>query len=186
MPTPVAHTICGYVIYDGTIKKEKKIDWKMLLIVIFLANLPDIDYLPGLFIDKPNIFHHGATHSIFFAVVVGFLTAFLFSFRKSKTFWKHFFIFFALCFSHSVLDFFTKDTSLPLGEQLLWPFTDNYYLSPVTIFRDVSKGGTNKSFLMSAFEIYNFITVLTECIIFAPILIGIRKLRTIRHKKKQQ
>ena len=183
MPTPIAHSLCGYIIYSSVKIKDDKINWKTLFSFIVLANLADLDYLPGIYINKPNIFHHGLSHSIVAAIIVGLSISVIYKFNSEKKFFKNFILFSSLYLSHVVLDFFTVDTSIPLGEQLFWPFTNEYYISSISLFRDISKGSTTNSFFLSVFEFYNVITGVTECMIFLPFILIIKFIKTKINKK---
>jgi inner membrane protein len=41
--------------------------------------------------------------------------------------------------SHILLDFFGSDTTPPLGIMALWPFSSDFYLSPVALFMGISR-----------------------------------------------
>jgi len=100
------------------------------------------------------------------AVLIAGIFAFVFCAKNSEKFLKIFGLFFSVYFSHLLIDFFAVDNSFPYGEQLLWPFTSEYYLSPVPIFMDVHKSDVSFNFIQSLFSKHNFIMVLSEIGIF--------------------
>ena len=177
MASPVGHSLCGYLIFTSTQEKGKKINWTELLIFVVIANLADIDYLFGFVVGRPNVYHHQFTHSITMAVIVAAIAALIFQYKNPKNFLRLFIIFFLLYSSHIFIDFFTKDTSFQYGEQLLWPFSNNYYLSSISIFRDVHKAQTSVEFFPALFSYYNFITVLTETVIISPFIFIVRLIK---------
>ncbi|NOZ61619.1 MAG: metal-dependent hydrolase [Calditrichaeota bacterium] len=169
MSTPVGHSIAGYFFYVFGGGEKKTIDWKKLILFVSLANLPDIDYLFGLFVGRPNLYHHQFTHSLAFAFIIAIIFATFFRGILTKNFWASFLIVFACYGSHILIDYFTLDTSLPFGEQLFWPFSKAYFVSSFSIFRDIHKGDTPGDFVRNLFSLYNWITVLTEIFIFTMI-----------------
>ena len=73
MPTPVGHSLMGYILYSERKKANWNLTWKDMFVFIFIANLADVDYIPGFFVGNPNHFHHGMTHSIGFAIFTGLI-----------------------------------------------------------------------------------------------------------------
>ena len=185
MPTPVAHSLCGVSVY-AFLRYGKAIEWRMLILVLLLANLPDADYIPGILVGRPNAFHHGWTHSVLFAILVGAGLWLLVYTKEKRGFWPVGVLFLSAVFSHLVLDYFTLDTSPPFGEQLLWPASGRYFLSPVAVFRDVVKGGTNQQFFQNALHPHNIRTVLTECLVFMPVAVLAEALRRRALKRQKK
>ncbi|MBN2010342.1 metal-dependent hydrolase [candidate division KSB1 bacterium] len=184
MPTPVAHALCGYVCHQISTRRGERWQIGRILGLIVVANLADLDYLPGAFINQPNSFHHGMTHSLTFAVLFGLLAGAV-GYVWKRQFWSVAIIMTVTYASHILLDFFTMDTAEPFGEQLLWPFSSAYFLSPIALFRDIDKGGTNATFFLRAFGLYNLKTVALECAIFAPIIFIIRYMKVKFNGKRQ-
>ena len=77
MPLPLGHTAAGLAIHDVCAKgKSAPSLWKTLIVVIILANLPDIDVLIGLIVHgNGDFFHRGPTHSFVFALVTALLAS---------------------------------------------------------------------------------------------------------------
>ena len=105
--------------------------WKFWLLGIVCAIIPDADVIGFSFNIKYHSFwgHRGFSHSIVFAIVLGFLITFLF-------YKKHFFtvqgllysLFFAICTcSHGILDALTTGG---LGVAFFSPFNDIRYFFP--------------------------------------------------------
>jgi len=46
----------GYALHETLQRDAKERSWKMLLLFIVLANLPDLDFLPGLLVLAPRWF----------------------------------------------------------------------------------------------------------------------------------
>jgi hypothetical protein len=66
--------------------------------------------------------------------------------------------------SHILLDWLAQDTSPPLGIMALWPFSDGFFLSPVSVFLGISR----KYWLASAWT-QDAVSVAREVLILAPL-----------------
>ena len=144
MPLPIAHSVAGLAGYVAFKKRNPdsppKQELFLLGLCLFLANLPDLDFIPGFLCGEPGRFHHGPSHSL----VVGLVGALIFyrfvEYRLKGISKKRIF---GCCLvsllSHPVLDYFSADTSKPFGVPLFWPFDTEYYMSPFPLFRDVQR-----------------------------------------------
>ncbi len=166
MASPVGHSLLGLGIYSAA---NKQFDWKTFFVYIVLSNLADFDFLFGFVVGEPNKYHHQFTHSIVMAAVFAGIFAYFFCKKNEEKFLKVFGLFFIVYFAHLVIDYFAIDKSFPFGEQLFWPFTNDYYLSPVPIFMDVHKSDFSYNFIQSLFSKHNFIMVLSEIGIFGSL-----------------
>jgi inner membrane protein len=180
MPLPIAHSaagLAGYLIFK---KNEQSVNKRQELAFIgmclFLANLPDLDFVPGFIIGDIGSFHHGPSHSF----IISLALAFLFSviginwFKEiSKSRIAAGFIISA--FSHPILDYFSKDTSMPFGVPLFWPFKTNYYISPMHLFTDVQRNQDSIGNFFSSllFNLNNIRGVLIESLFAGIILFAI-------------
>ena len=175
MPSPLGHSLMGYALYETLPQENKSLPWRMLLLYAIVANLPDIDFLPGFLLGNPNKYHHSYfSHSLGFSIFIGGLLALYFSLKKSKNFFVYFLIFTSVCFSHVVLDFITLDTSMPKGVPMFWPLSSHYFYSPVSIFMSIHKLGSSKLFIQSLFVMQNIGVALWELIVFIPVLVIIK------------
>lgn len=180
MPLPVGHSLMGYALYDSTRKDDARFSWRLLLLLVILANIPDADFLPGLLVGNANQFHHHYfSHSLGAAIVVSFLAAVFYTKGTDRKFGVHFALFFGAYFSHLVLDYITADTSEPFGLPMFWPLTTQYFYSPKTIFMAVHKIGASDQFFKSLLTVHNLWVVLWEAVVFVPVLsiIKIAKMR---------
>jgi membrane-bound metal-dependent hydrolase YbcI (DUF457 family) len=128
MPTPVAHSFVGIIIYIITSNTNKGITWKRLwqhkfaiLFCIIFANLPDIDFIilssEGIQFGWDN--HHGPTHSIGFVLLVMMITGIVTGIIRKD--WKRWSIMSGICvLSHVLLDLIiTRE-----GLILFYPLSD--------------------------------------------------------------
>jgi membrane-bound metal-dependent hydrolase YbcI (DUF457 family) len=119
MPLPLGHAAIGFatqhIIADDN---HRPINWQTTLLIIVLANLPDIDVIFGLILqNNGSAFHRGPTHSILFSLVGGYTVfkAALWIKKSPILSWK---TCVAIVFSHLVGDYFF--TTAPVS--FFWPF----------------------------------------------------------------
>ncbi|GIW47809.1 MAG: hypothetical protein KatS3mg078_1686 [Deltaproteobacteria bacterium] len=181
MPSPVAHTLGGYIIYRFA-SSSNTTSWKKLLLCCVSSNLPDVDFLPGFLLGKPNYFHHGISHSVGFSVAFALLMGFVF-YLKGGSFLRNSLLFFSLYFSHILLDLLSYDSSFPYGLAALWPFTSDYYISPLSLFLDIQRDSASATFITSMFSIHNLMAVLLELALFTPLIVVSVLLTRVRKKE---
>jgi hypothetical protein len=95
--------------------------------ITFLGSiLPDFDFLPGILIGNLPAFHHGASHSLAFAVLFG-LVAFCFVRRRHKEIAVRIGVFAASAYaSHVLLDLVSVNEGAR-GVPILWPLSDHQF-----------------------------------------------------------
>jgi inner membrane protein len=169
LPSPVAHTASGFVFYlffcqsyDTRIARLKKI--VLIFLLVGLANLPDLDFFPGFLIGEPNRYHHGISHSLITAILLSTFVYWgvknYFTELESK---KLYALLLLTLSSHTVLDYFVKDTVAPYGVPLFWPLSSEYFISPFSLFMGVSRSGESAiTFIASLFSKYNLISIAGE------------------------
>lgn len=181
MPMPVGHSLAAVILNELKIFKPANSILTSVLLSIALANLADIDYLPGILMGNPNQFHHGFTHSIGAALLVGLVFSVCCYYREAQIL-RPFIFATSLYFSHVFLDYFSKDTGAPYGVPIFWPLSSEYFISPVLVFSDIHKDSSSSTFLQSLFVRHNALTILREILILVPlalvVLIGKRIRKT--------
>jgi membrane-bound metal-dependent hydrolase YbcI (DUF457 family) len=135
--------------------------------ILFMANLPDIDYLPGALMGQLNAFHHEFTHTFGWIIAVAVATGLLWR-KRERVGWTFFAFLFAAGASHLVADFFSDDDHPPYGIMALWPFTDRFYISSVSIFWSL-----RKATWVDVFQWYNVRAALHEALLLAPVIVGV-------------
>ncbi len=172
MPLPIGHSLMGYTIATSSRFKLSPNVWMNIFIFALLANLPDLDYLPGYLEGFPNRYHHHEMHSLGFAVLMG-LVAGLVYLRVVGKFWACFLpIFFAVS-SHLLLDLLTEDFSDPRGMMLWWPLNSEFYDVSWKIFKSVNKSNHSADFFISLFTLHNLRVVLIELMIMLPLALAV-------------
>lgn len=123
MPLPLGHAAIGFATHSLISNDHSRFNkWRVAIFIVILSNLPDLDVLLGLILqNNGSAFHRGPTHSILFALIMGFVAS------RSSRFWSRipmvsFKICFMLIFSHVVADYFL--TNSPVS--FYWPFEVNW------------------------------------------------------------
>ena len=115
----MGHTAIGLAAHELSNNNNSVHDrLKLMVFLTVLANLPDIDVIVGLLIKwNGNAFHRGPTHSLIFALIMGFLASRAWKISSLIPRVK-----FGMCFliviSHILADFCF--TSSPVS--FFWPF----------------------------------------------------------------
>lgn len=115
MSFPMAHALVGCSI--GGIGQRKKWNWKLPFLFFFLANAADLDFLPGILVGQPALFHRSVGHSLGAAFLAGFITALVIKLWKKHGFFRMFFLSTATYASHLFVDLLGSSPVMPL----FWP-----------------------------------------------------------------
>ena len=123
MPLPLGHAAIGLTTHDVCSKNDSAFSrWKVFIFVLVLANLPDIDVVIGLVLEGNGCaFHRGPTHSLFFALFMGFVACVAWKFW-SRVPRMRFGMCFLLILSHVLSDFFFTSSEV----SFFWPFEVNW------------------------------------------------------------
>lgn len=162
MPSPIAHSVTGYVLAKLLPTKQLKLHWskrwERILYPVFVATAADLDFLPQLITGES--FHRGLTHSLIFCLSFSAIVGAIASYFWQLSYRQIFLFTLILYGSHLFLDLFTPGR----GMQLFLPFTARFFKSPVTIFPAVhhSEGLWHSSHIIPiVFEsIYSMILLL--------------------------
>lgn len=138
------------------------------MIGAFLGISPDFDYALNVLRISGGGWHHGFTHSIAFALLLGLLT--LVILREWKV--RSFILFSSAAASHTLLDYLITESR---GVALWWPFMDRRYKLEIT--NPIDYTWSNASFWEVSAGILKI--TLFEFMIFAPILVMVVLLRRV-------
>ncbi len=160
----------GFVIYRAiAVNRAKSYQWRYIALCILAANVPDLDFIPGLIVGDLSRYHHGPSHSLFFGVVFAIVMSIFCSRRLYM-----FLIASSLYSSHLLLDYFVRDPSFPHGVPLFWPFSGEYYMASFAFLRGVKyKPDPTESIQQVLLSGENVITVFTEVLFLLPLLLFI-------------
>ena len=163
MPSPVGHAIAGAAIARAITPK----DTGLVVACAALAVAPDLDLV------LPQN-HRMATHSIGAVALVMILAILVTGRVKWDGAWHR--VVFALVAafaSHLLLDWLAVDNTPPRGIQLLWPFSDDWYISNWDLFR-----GTARRNVLTAQSMWiNATAIAQEIVTLGPIAWVVWRLR---------
>lgn len=171
MATPIGHALAGSIIGIGG-SRGSGIDRRTLAWGTAGGLMPDLDFVPGLLVGDPARFHHGWSHSVGAAAVVGLLVWWLASDGNVRIAA----IVFLAYASHVALDWATADPSVPVGVPALWPLLDAYVISPVMILPRVIHSSA------SPFNLHNLGVAAREVLLLGTPTLG---LLWFRHRQGQ-
>jgi inner membrane protein len=170
MPSPIGHAIAGIAGFLVMRKQVPDHQFRWLFIgAIGIACLADVDVVPGLLLyANPTIFHHQAAHSLAAVGLIGLLTAVTalwFNLDPGRwSLWAG-----SVYGSHVALDLLVADPTPPMGEQLLWPFSYNYVIAPVTPLPRFDYFDPMGGIFRSLFSYHNFLAITQEILLLSPI-----------------
>lgn len=134
MPTPVGHSLAGFAISLAAGERAVRHPWLAAGALVALANMPDLDFLPGYLIGVPRAYHWGPAHSIAAALLAGLVAGFV-----ARALSGRFLPFFALGSaaygSHLLLDYLLGPGPVSVGLQLFWPISAERFIAPVAVFQ---------------------------------------------------
>jgi|SRR5688572_11124812 len=180
MPSPVGHAVAGLIValaLERRIPAGKKgaggagsttpatyapTDLRtraLFLVCMFLAALPDIDYL------YPPI-HRGPTHSMGATVIVMLAAAGVTWWTTGRIRWPLAIVCGLAHFSHVVMDWLGEDPTATPGVMALWPLSDRLFISGSGLFRSTWRINP----LAPANLAHNLRTLAQEMILLGPIL----------------
>jgi membrane-bound metal-dependent hydrolase YbcI (DUF457 family) len=172
MPTPIGHALAGLAI-AWSAESIRRVPFgtpalsTVALTGVGLATAPDLDFI------YPPV-HRMMSHSITAVATVGVLAALVARRANTRAPWL-FAVVSALAYaSHLALDATGADVKLPAGIQLLWPFTDGWFITSWEVFRATHVQG----FFTPSVMLSNGLAVLQELLILGPIVWGAWFLRS--------
>jgi len=174
VPLPVAHGLVGASLVAALRPSDELVGWKWLAFGAFLGVAPDFDFALNWLGISIGGWHHGFTHSIPFALVVGLVMIVVL--RQWKL--RSYLVFTAAYLSHTLLDYMLTESR---GVALWWPFTNHRYKlmlpNPIDYTYSVDSFGKAAKDLLKI--------SLIELLIFAPLLLAVISVRQVLTKRSQ-
>jgi membrane-bound metal-dependent hydrolase YbcI (DUF457 family) len=164
--------------------------FRLILAAFVVAQLPDLDFIPGIFIHDAGRFHRGPTHSLIGAAIIALVIAaivqrvspWLLARRgvarpAAAGFWVCYAFVVPVYLSHIALDMMSLDVVGNSGLRLFWPVTNAYVSAPlplpalITNFFDLEFGPTGGHFFRTLFSLRAAEVYLVEALLFSPLLL---------------
>ncbi len=172
MPSPIAHTLAGQLVAEACGARVGRRRWLSTAVVALVANLPDIDWIPGYLAGIPSAYHHYWTHSVAAALAVAALAGGIARCRGLRAV-PAATTFGAVYLSHVVLDFLMSDV------QLLWPLSDEFVRFAWPLLPALDLPPTSDGFFMRVLTWRNALVVAWEVVVFLPPLVALAVLRAV-------
>ena len=176
MPLPIGHSLAGIAFQCARPGLFFQSPWRDAFFFMFLANLPDADFLPGMLMGRPNLFHHGIFHSLGAALAVAAIGGWFFS-RKKTVFWPAALGIFSVFAFHLLLDYFSRDFVAPYGLPLFWPWSGRYFIAARPLFLNITRSAAAGDFFASLFNRHNLAAALREIIALGSLALAAALLR---------
>jgi inner membrane protein len=173
VPSPVGHMLggmaAGWLVAgrptdpaaSGWLPRGAPGWWRPALLFALVGAAPDLDLLVGT--------HNTYTHSLGAVVATGAAVRLLAPARG----WRLALACAAAVASHILLDWLGNDTTPPLGIMALWPFTREFYLSPVPAFMAITR-----RYWLPGFYRHNTLAVLREVLMLGPLVLLVARWRS--------
>ena len=176
----LAHATGGYLVYEAA-RPSGPHRPGLLTAAVVLGNAPDFDFLPGLLLGHPGAFHRGVTHTVAAAIAVAAITWLVVWLRGNAALGYRAAVFAGAAYgSHLLLDFLTVDVVPPHGAQFLWPLSQEYYLSPVTVLHEIIIDPSGRAaFLASIFTAHTAGVWLSELGLLVCVVAAIHGARAL-------
>jgi membrane-bound metal-dependent hydrolase YbcI (DUF457 family) len=180
MPTPIGHALAGAAVAlaSPSARGRHADPWKLVALCAALAALPDADLLFGS--------HRTVTHSLLSVAIVTILAMAVTGQVTRSKLTGDFRTVAIVCGvawgSHILLDWLGADTNAPRGQQMLWPFSDRWFISEWDVFRRVER---RDPFSVATVRV-NVIAVAQEVAIMTPVTLAAwwyGRRRELRSKK---
>jgi hypothetical protein len=155
--SPIAHSAIGLLGWQLTASRK---NIKTLILFLFVANLPDIDYLLFLLFRTRRFYiHQYFTHNIFFVVITAALLSLFLKAGKDRLGLILVGVF------HLVQDIFVLDRGWPKGIRLFYPLSSKFF--NIGFFPNLQRGS-----LWHMFSLRNISVLALETLVFiVPIIV---------------
>lgn len=166
MSSLLGHVAAGLAIHSSQGSKGQRQggrSWRVLLLLIFLANLPDFDYLAVWFFGIKAQFR--ITHSIFFCTCAGLLAGMTVKVVGAGRLQVSMLALLVAGYSHLLLDYCVGVHTLPL----FWPFVSNEVQPSVGLLPSAGR--------LHLYSYYLWRNLLIECGVLWPLFYAIVSIR---------
>lgn len=174
MATPLGHALVASgirVLLDETGKRGLTAP---LLLGVLFSVAPDLDFLPGLLVGQPALYHQGISHSFAFALAASLVGAALFRVR-GWSFARLFLLLTLSYLSHLALDILGPDSRPPYGLPLFWPLSTAHILSPVPLMLGMHHAAATDAsvtqWIRGILSLYNIAALWVEALVGGSFLV---------------
>ena len=196
MATPIGHFLAGLATYESVRRPSDSASgsrraWTLALLAMFAAVAADLDFIPGILVGRPALYHHGVSHSLGFCVLAATAGALLFGRigRIGRSTGAVFGLIFFAYGTHLVVDLFGPDGRPPHGIPVLWPLSDEYFHSPVSLLVRIRHSPTTDApiagWIEGIISWNNLLALTLEVVLIGPFVLLARKLKARARSDRQ-
>jgi membrane-bound metal-dependent hydrolase YbcI (DUF457 family) len=178
MPSPVGHLLSGAAIYlAGRRGRRSRIS---LTVGLAASILPDFDFVPGIIIGDMRAFHHGVSHSLTFACLLGAVMLVVTRWWCGAKYADLSLLATIAYGTHVILDMVNVNEGTR-GVPILWPFSDEQFGFNLRLFGHFRYGDITEG-VWSVIRWDNVGPLIRELsVLGVPVLI-LRHKEQIRHR----
>lgn len=189
MSSPFGHSLAGYIVSAYKSKTFRLNNVKILALYVLIANAPDLDFIPGILIGKPNLFHHRISHSLGAAALFPLVLLLVLKCKWLKSSKNDFILYSGFYCSHLFLDYISVDGRPPFGVPLFWPLSHEYFILPHPVLPAISHSqldhATVRQFIDGVFSLHNLNVMFLEATVITPFILLIWSLNKRLVKRSQ-
>lgn len=189
MSLPAGHAVVGWATAEAVPYRPRWRWWQLFLFAAVIGNLPDLDFVAGLAAGDPDRWHHGATHSIAAALLVGAIGGMAFR-SRGRPFFRSALLTGSVYLSHVLLDLVTPQrASEGSGVALLWPVTSRRFSLSIPYpgwlheALALERGRGPGGFVESLVSLDMLSALAVEMLLFLPVLVLAVLLRWARARE---
>jgi membrane-bound metal-dependent hydrolase YbcI (DUF457 family) len=168
--------MAGYAVAAASGVRFRRDTLTALLFSVVVANLPDLDFLPGALADSPVLYHRTIAHTIPAAILCGLIIGAVLT-RFGKRFWEISLLGALVYASHLFADMIDFGGG-NIGVQILWPLSDAFYAIK-TPWMDGSgsaivfhRGSDSAGFFASFATLHFLRALIMQALLFSPLLLA--------------
>lgn len=166
MPSPLGHAMAGVIVawssehLPSPFRPAVRLSAPLVMACVLVALAPDLDLL-----SQP--LHRTGSHSLVAVALMTIVAAAVTRWVTGRVDWRIAALCGAAYGSHVLLDWMGEDFYAPRGVQLLWPFSDTWFISEWDLFRRTQRSNPLSLLTMT----HNLWTAAQEIVILGPILL---------------
>ena len=175
MPLPLGHAVVGYAVTAASRVQFRRQALTAILFSTVVANLPDLDFLPGALANTPVLYHRTVGHTVPAAILCALVVGAVLT-RFGPRFWEITTLAALIYASHLLADMVNLGGD-NIGVQILWPLSDNWF-SIQTPFSGTERewlvfqrGHDSAGFFASLFSLEFLRVQLLQALLFTPTLL---------------
>lgn len=157
----------------------------MFAALVVAGNAPDFDFIPGILIGEPGLFHHGPMHSLLAAAAFGAVAAPFARWLGFRSMWRCAVIMTLAFASHLFLDMMAVDEGGPSAVPLFWPLSDAMISLPLGVFIAIKLDPAVEGFVQSLLSAHNGNALVWEFVVVSVAMALVRVARRPQPARRQ-